>query len=90
MKVEFSEQALEDLLQLLDRQPKLARKLGKLLQEIRRNPFSGTGKPEPLKYELTGWWSRRISQEHRLVYRIVTDQDGKQICKILQCLTHYG
>ena len=54
MKVEFSEQALEDLLQLLDRQPKLARKLGKLLQEIRRNPFSGTGKPEPLKYELTG------------------------------------
>jgi len=54
--------------------PKLARRLLRLIEETKRNPFGGAGKPEPLKGELSGWWSKRIDQEHRLIYRVEGDR----------------
>ena len=63
---------------------KSLKKLNELIEECRRTPFSGTGKPEPLKNELKGWWSRRIDQEHRLVYRVRDD-----MLEIAQCRYHY-
>ncbi len=70
MKIVFSEQAWEDYLywQKVDR--KLVARINALIREIVRSPFEGTGKPEPLKHALAGWWSRRINEEHRIVYRI--------------------
>ena len=59
-------------------------KIVELLKDIERSPFSGIGKPEPLKYELSGFWSRRISDEHRLVYQ-VTDQE----IFVAACKGHY-
>ena len=63
---------------------KIYKKIVNLIKEISREPFSGIGKPEPLKYELTGCWSRRIDDEHRLVYQI---EDEK--IKIVSCKYHY-
>ena len=60
------------------------KKLNRLIQECQRNPFTGSGKPEPLKGELSGWWSRRIDQEHRLVYRATQTS-----LEIVQCRYHY-
>jgi toxin YoeB len=59
-----------------------------LLGECLRHPFTGTGKPEPLKRNLAGWWSRRINREHRLVYR-VTGKDQAQALEILSVRYHY-
>ena len=66
----FKEQAFEDLQYWVQLNPKLAKRLLRLLEETMRDPFGGLGKPEPLRGELTGWWSRRIGQEHRLIYRV--------------------
>jgi len=63
-------------------------RLNRLIEECRRAPFKGTGKPEPLRGELQGWWSRRITREHRLVYR-VTGKDDEQRLEIVQCRFHY-
>ncbi|MGG6239720.1 Txe/YoeB family addiction module toxin [Nodosilinea sp. AN01ver1] len=63
---------------------KTALRIVKLIREIQRSPFTGTGKPEPLKHELQGCWSRRITQEHRLVYEVCEDQ-----VRILACRYHY-
>jgi|TARA_R110002051_G_scaffold264309_1_gene324237 toxin YoeB len=60
------------------------KQIGKLIKAIKRDPFKGIGKPEPLKHDLAGYWSRRIDQEHRLVYEI---QDDAII--IVQCRYHY-
>jgi toxin YoeB len=60
----------------------------RLIEEVRRSPFQGIGKPEPLKNELRGWWSRRIDAEHRLVYR-VTGSGNEQRIEIAQCRYHY-
>lgn len=60
-----------------------------LLEEIKgEHPYSGIGQPEPLRYELSGYWSRRIDQKNRIVYTIA-EQDGEQAVFILQCGTHY-
>lgn len=64
--------------------PKLAKRLLRLIEEILRDPFCGTGKPEPLRGELSGWWSKRIDQEHRLVYRA----EGERLI-IAQARGHY-
>lgn len=66
--VEFDPNALEDLTWWVQQDRKTALRILKLIKEIQRTPFVGTGKPEPLKHELQGCWSRRITQEHRLVY----------------------
>ncbi len=64
-------------------------RINELLKAIRQNPFQGIGKPEPLKYELKGWWSRRITGEHRLVYRVSGTKGDDQKCVIIQCRFHY-
>lgn len=59
-------------------------KIFQLIEDIQRNPFQGLGKPEPLKGNLSGYWSRRISEEHRLVYKITADA-----IEIISCSGHY-
>ena len=73
MNLIFSDQAWEDYQFWQETDKKTVRRIHELLKDIRRNPYSGIGKPEPLRHALAGWWSRRIDQEHRLVYR-VTEQ----------------
>lgn len=84
MKITFSAHGWEDYLHWQERDRKLLKKLNGLIRECQRTPFTGTGKPEPLKGELAGWWSRRIDQEHRLVYRVADDS-----LLIAQCRYHY-
>jgi toxin YoeB len=88
MKIIFDDDAWDQYLSLLQDDPKLIKKLNVLIRECQRNPFDGTGKPEPLRGNLKGWWSRRINQEHRLVYR-VTGDEGRQSLEIIQCRFHY-
>jgi toxin YoeB len=64
---------------------KVFKKINELIQSIDRSPFEGIGKPEPLKHQLMGYWSRRINEEHRLVYQIVSESE----IIILQCKYHY-
>jgi toxin YoeB len=64
-------------------------RINELLKAIRQNPFQGKGKPEPLKYDLKGWWSRRITGEHRLVYKVSGTKGDDQKCLIIQCRFHY-
>ncbi|ATA28890.1 toxin protein YoeB [Mycobacterium lepraemurium] len=82
--VHFDSNAWEDFLFWLSRDRKIARRITRLIGEIQRDPFTGTGKPEPLKGELSGYWSRRIDDEHRLIYR--ADDDD---VKILKARYHY-
>ena len=80
----FRERAWQDYLywQLTDKS--ILKRINLLIKDIRRNPFNGPGKPEPLKHQLTGFWSRRINDEHRLVYTFVDDD-----LIIVQCRYHY-
>lgn len=73
MKLIFSEKAWEDYLywQKVDR--KLVKRINDLIKEISRTPHSGIGKPEPLRHALSGYWSRRINDEHRIVYKVLDD-----------------
>lgn len=84
MKLIFSEQAWEDYLYCQSQDAKLVVRINGLIKECLRTPFQGTGKLEPLRGPLAGWWSRRITQEHRLVYR--STEDGLLIA---QCRYHY-
>jgi len=88
MKIQFSQDAWEDLQHWIETDDKLLRKILSLLKECQRAPFSGTGKPEPLRNELKGWWSRRITQEHRLVYR-VTGSAEMQTLEVAACRNLY-
>lgn len=74
----------EDYLYWQEMDRKTLQRVNELIRDSLRTPFSGIGKPEPLKSNLRGWWSRRITQEHRLVYRV----DGDALV-ILQCRFHY-
>ncbi len=73
MRLEFRERAFEDLQYWLQMNPKVAKRQLRLIEETKRDLFTGAGKPEPLKGELSGWWSKRIDQEHRLIYRVEGD-----------------
>ncbi|MFZ1537896.1 MAG: Txe/YoeB family addiction module toxin [Chromatiaceae bacterium] len=73
MKIVFSERAWEDYLYWQGQDHKTLARINHLIREVRRDPFAGIGKPEPLKHVLSGYWSRRITDEHRLVYRIQDD-----------------
>lgn len=84
MKIVFLDQGWEDYLYWQTTDKATLKKINSLLKEIERMPFEGSGKPEPLKHNLAGWWSRRINLEHRLVYKI----DDKASV-ILQCRYHY-
>ncbi|MFH2043754.1 MAG: Txe/YoeB family addiction module toxin [Pseudomonadota bacterium] len=82
--LEFDLAGFEDLSWWIEKDRKKALKIVKLIKEIQRDPFHGTGKPEPLKHELTGCWSRRIDLEHRLVYQVINEK-----IRILACRYHY-
>jgi toxin YoeB len=73
VKLIFSEQAWEDYLYWQKPDRKLLERINALIQEIQREPFRGIGKPEPLKHALSGYWSRRINEEHRLTYKVQED-----------------
>jgi toxin YoeB len=84
MKIIFSKNAWEDYTSWLNQDRRMLRKINDLIKDIQRSPFTGKGKPEPLKYDLAGLWSRRIDREHRLIYKV---QD-KEIF-IYACKYHY-
>jgi len=84
MLITFTENTWEDYVYWQSIDKKTEKKINDLLKDIQRNPFSGIGKPEALKYDLKGYWSRRIDQEHRLVYQ-VTDNE----LMIYACRFHY-
>lgn len=73
MKLIFSERAWEDYLYWQDTDRRLVNRIHQLIRDIQREPFSGIGRPEPLKHAFQGYWSRRINDEHRIVYKIVDD-----------------
>ena len=76
--------ALEDLQSWLQKDRRTATKILDLIEEAARDPFQGRGRPEALKFELSGCWSRRINLEHRLVYEV-----GEDILRVLSCRFHY-
>ena len=80
----FSDQAWEDYLYWQEIDKKVVKRINKLIKEIERMPFEGIGKPEPLKHQLQGFWSRRITEEHRLVYEVADNE-----IRIAACRYHY-
>ena len=84
MKLIFAEKAWEDYLYWQKTEKKMLNRINTLIKDIQREPFDGIGKPEPLKHALSGYWSRRISDEHRIVYRV----DGDSLL-IAQLRYHY-
>lgn len=89
MNFEFTKNALEDYNYWLTNDTAIALRIKDLLKAIKQDPFKGIGKPEPLKYDLKGYWSRRITREHRLVYTITGTKGEDQKCIIIQCRFHY-
>jgi toxin YoeB len=79
----------DDYVYLQSAEPEVVKKVNDLIKEIRRDHFKGLGKPEALKGDFQGWWSRRITGEHRLIYR-VTGKDPNKHLEIAQCRFHYG
>ncbi len=73
MKLVFSDVAWEDYLAWQQQDRRIVERINKLIRETQRDPFAGIGKPEPLKHALSGWWSRRITDEHRMVYKVEAD-----------------
>ena len=88
MKVLFAERAWQDYLHWQAVDLKVLARLNELIKECQRTPFVGTGKPEPLRGEFRGWWSRRLTSEDRLVYRVTGSGDDQQL-QIAQCRFHY-
>ena len=84
MKIQFSENAWEDYLYWQKADKGIVKRINGLIQDIQRSPFEGIGKPEPLKHALSGFWSRRINDEHRLVYAV----EGN-VLRIAQPRYHY-
>ena len=89
MNFEFTLNAWEDFSYWIETDGRFVMKIKDLLNDISKTPFRGLGKPEPLRYDLKGFWSRRISGEHRLVYKIEGTKSVNQKCIILQCRFHY-
>ena len=84
MTITFSENAWEDYISWQTEDKKMVRKINDLIRDIQRTPFEGIGKPEPLKFELSGYWSGRIDREHRLVYKLRNEE-----LLIFSCRFHY-
>ena len=84
MRLIFADQAWEDYLFWQKQDKRMVERINKLIQETQREPFSGVGKPEALKHALSGFWSRRITDEHRMVYRV-----EKNALEISQLRFHY-
>jgi len=84
LKLIFSDHAWEDYLYWQQTDKKILGRINTLIKDIKRNPFEGIGKPEPLKHALSGYWSRRINEEHRIVYKASSDS-----IHIVQLRYHY-
>ena len=84
MKLIFTDEAWEEYLYWQVTDKKILKKINNLIKDTKREPFDGLGKPEPLKHELAGYWSRRITQEHRLVYEIFEES-----ILVVSCRYHY-
>jgi len=84
MKITFSPNSWEDYLSWQSEDKKMLKKIYSLLKDIQRTSYQGLGKPEPLKYDLAGLWSRRIDREHRLVYQVIRDE-----LFVYSCRYHY-
>ena len=84
MRIIFSKNAWEDYISWQTEDKKILKKINELITDIMRTPYEGIGKPEPLKYDLAGFWSRRIGLEHRLVYQIQNNE-----ILIYSCRFHY-
>ena len=84
MNLIFSDKAWEEYMYWQNIDKQILKKINQLIKDIKREPFEGIGKPEPLKYELSGFWSRRISDEHRLVYEV-----SESYIAIVSCRFHY-
>ena len=84
MKIIWSENSWADYLYWQNTDKQMLKKINQLIKDIQRNPFDGLGKPEPLKHEFSGFWSRRITDAHRLVYEIT-----KNSIAIASCRYHY-
>ncbi len=84
MKITFSKNAWEDYTSWQSEDKRMLKKINELIKDIQRTPYEGMGKPEPLKYDLSGLWSRRINREHRLVY-----QANETEILIYSCRYHY-
>ncbi len=80
----WHDHAWEEYLYWQNQDKKTLKKINALIKDIERNPFEGIGKPEPLKHDLSGWWSRRIDDANRIVYRVRDDK-----LEIVQRKTHY-
>jgi len=84
MKIIFTKNSWEDYISWQSEDKKMLKKINELIKDIQRTPYEGKGKPEPLKYDLAGFWSRRIDREHRLVYQIIKNE-----ILIYSCRFHY-
>ncbi len=89
MNIEFTGHAWEEFQYWIENDPNTVNRIKELLKAIRQNPFHGIGKPEPLKFGLRGIWSRRITGEHGLVYKIAGKKGADQKCIVVQCRFHY-
>jgi toxin YoeB len=88
VKVVFASRAWEDYLYWQEADPNTLARVNELIKDCRRDPFRGLGKPEPLRENLKGWWSRRINTTDRLVYR-VRGEGADRALEIAQCRLHY-
>lgn len=89
MDISFTPNGWEDLEYWINNDPDTVKRVKDLIKSIRQDPFKGLGKPEPLKYDLKGFWSRRITGEHRIVYKVSGTKGVDQKCVIIQCRFHY-
>jgi len=89
VNLHFTRSGWDDYLHWSRTDPAVQRRLNDLLEDIRRHPFTGIGKPEPLRGELSDWWSRRITAEHRLIYRVVGKKGEDQRVQVAQAKHHY-
>ncbi len=89
MNIEFTKYAWEDFCYWIETDRDIVLKIKELLKAIQQDPFKGLGKPEPLKHGLKGFWSRRITGEHRIVYQVTGKKGVDQKCSIIQCRFHY-
>ena len=86
MKINFTETGWKDYLFWEEQDKRVLKQINKLITDIERNGYDGIGKPEQLRTDLSGWWSRRIDEKNRLVYRIINDE----AVEISQCKGHYN
>jgi toxin YoeB len=89
VKLLWTERGWEDYVHWQTHDREVLAKINMILRDVARSPYRGLGKPEPLRFELAGWWSRRITQADRLVYRVVGRGDEQRI-EVAQCRAHYN